>query len=132
MIRVIRNRNIVLNFDNNTDTERYLKANPNAVELSQEDVKKIFKGKENHASAHTVEVDGEELVFSFKETDKLLEQTVRSKRDYLLSKSDWRYLVNNTKYRTEEWDRYRKALRDLTDQPGFPNSVEWPTEPSAE
>lgn len=132
MIRVIKNNNIVLNFDNDTDTERYLKDNPNAVELSKEDVTNIFKGKENYASAHTVEVNGQELVLSIDETDKRLEQMVRSERNYLLSKSDWRYLVGNTEYRTIGWDRYRKALRDITDQPGFPNNIEWPTAPSAE
>jgi hypothetical protein len=30
-----------------------------------------------------------------------------------------------------DWTAYRKALRDVTKQPGFPATVEWPTVPGA-
>ena len=29
----------------------------------------------------------------------------------------------------DEWRQYRKELRDITTQEGFPHNVEWPDEP---
>ena len=56
---------------------------------------------------------------------------VRAKRDYLLNKTD--YLVSGDyPISTEDLAKvksYRQALRDLPEQEGFPESVEWPTEP---
>jgi hypothetical protein len=28
-----------------------------------------------------------------------------------------------------EWVAYRQALRDIPQQPGFPDSIQWPTKP---
>lgn len=33
---------------------------------------------------------------------------------------------------TGAWAKYRQDLRDLTDQPGFPFNIEFPTEPTSE
>jgi hypothetical protein len=55
------------------------------------------------------------------------EMLTRSKRDRLLSDTDWMALSDNTM--TPEWASYRQALRDITDQTGFPYSVIWPTKP---
>jgi hypothetical protein len=33
---------------------------------------------------------------------------------------------------TGAWAKYRQALRDLPDQPGFPFNIEFPTEPTSE
>lgn len=56
---------------------------------------------------------------------------VRAKRDYLLNSTD--YLVSGDyPISTEDLAKvksYRQALRDLPEQEGFPESVEWPTEP---
>lgn len=56
---------------------------------------------------------------------------VRAQRDYLLNKTD--YLVSGD-YPISAEDlakvkAYRQELRDLPEQEGFPESVEWPTEP---
>lgn len=56
---------------------------------------------------------------------------VRAQRDYLLTKSD--YLVSGD-YPISAEDlakvkAYRQELRDLPEQEGFPETVEWPTEP---
>jgi len=32
----------------------------------------------------------------------------------------------------DEWKNYRQALRDVPQQAGFPNDIEWPEEPSTE
>lgn len=56
---------------------------------------------------------------------------VRSTRGLLLSESDWvvtKALEDGESVPTE-WKAYRAALRDITLQSGFPQSVEWPTKP---
>ena len=52
-------------------------------------------------------------------------------RNQLLSQSDWTQLVDVslTDEQKEAWAEYRQALRDVTKQPGFPESVEWPSTP---
>ena len=52
---------------------------------------------------------------------------VRNKRNSLLSDTDWMALSDNTM--TTEMAAYRQALRDVTEQEGFPYSVTWPTKP---
>jgi len=52
---------------------------------------------------------------------------VRLHRDMLLGKTDWRAMSDNTL--SANWATYRQALRDITEQEGFPYSVEWPVEP---
>lgn len=31
-----------------------------------------------------------------------------------------------------EWEEYRTALLNVTDQPGFPHNIKWPTKPEGE
>jgi len=52
---------------------------------------------------------------------------VREERDEKLAATDWRASSDLTM--STEWATYRQALRDITTQEGFPNSVVWPTEP---
>lgn len=56
---------------------------------------------------------------------------LRRERDARLLASDWTQLpdVALTPTQTQEWQAYRRALRDLTDQPGAPYDVTWPTVP---
>lgn len=60
---------------------------------------------------------------------KLLEDEIKSTRNYLLSTTDWTRL-DDVSVDKEAWATYRQALRDITKQPGFPDSVVWPTAPS--
>jgi hypothetical protein len=53
--------------------------------------------------------------------------SVRTERDGLLAKTDWLALSDTTM--SSEWTTYRQALRDVTAQAGFPNTITWPTEP---
>jgi len=55
------------------------------------------------------------------------EDAVRNKRDQLLKETDWMALSDVTM--STEMQSYRQALRDITDQTGFPYSVTWPTKP---
>lgn len=66
-------------------------------------------------------------VQNFKEqSDNIL-----SMRSSLLYQSDWTQLPNNplTFAKQEEWAIYRQELRDVTNQPGYPFDVIWPTQP---
>ena len=59
--------------------------------------------------------------------DEQRAEGVRMRRDNLLKESDWR-AVSDRKLEPA-WKRYRKALRDITKQEGFPHDVEWPIDP---
>jgi hypothetical protein len=72
------------------------------------------------------------------EVDDLPLQTVflhqRNERDTRLALCDWRVSADlwatYTDQQRKEWSDYRQALRDVTQQPGWPTDVDWPTEPS--
>lgn len=55
------------------------------------------------------------------------EDEVRAERNKLLAETDWWALSDHTM--TQAQEDYRQALRDITDQSGFPESVTWPTKP---
>lgn len=61
------------------------------------------------------------------ERDAAKAAEVRSQRDRLLAETDWMALSDVTM--SPEMADYRQALRDITDQVGFPHTVEWPTKP---
>lgn len=54
---------------------------------------------------------------------------IREERNMLLSWSDWTQLFDSPVQNKTEWAEYRQLLRDITDQPTFPESVIWPTKP---
>ena len=57
----------------------------------------------------------------------------RAKRDRLLTESDWvtiRAMDTGNPVPTE-WQTYRQALRDITEQTGFPEEIAWPQEPES-
>jgi hypothetical protein len=60
---------------------------------------------------------------------------VLPKRRQLLLNSDWTDTLSaKTRLGDElynQWQTYRQALRDITAQPGYPYTVEWPTIPSS-
>jgi hypothetical protein len=51
----------------------------------------------------------------------------RDERDSLLAATDVWALSDRTM--TAEQTAYRQALRDITDQSGFPTDITWPTKP---
>lgn len=61
----------------------------------------------------------------------LASKNVRATRDLLLAETDW--IVSKAYERGQpvptEWAYYRQALRDVTDQAGFPYEIIWPTKP---
>ena len=60
----------------------------------------------------------------------VLAANARKKRDLLLAKTDWVVTRANELGQTTPTDmqNYRKELRQLPEQDGFPNEITWPTE----
>jgi hypothetical protein len=52
---------------------------------------------------------------------------IRSNRNALIAETDWWATSDRTM--TAEQTAYRQALRDITDQTGFPTDITWPTKP---
>lgn len=52
-------------------------------------------------------------------------QAVRIKRDKLIAETDF-YMLPDAPTAPTGLADYRKALRDITEQAGFPHNVEWP------
>ena len=53
---------------------------------------------------------------------------VRSERSAKLAATDWTQITDATADKAL-WATYRQALRDITAQSGFPNTVVWPDAP---
>lgn len=53
---------------------------------------------------------------------------IRIERNQLLSESDWTQVADAPVDQTA-WAAYRRALRDITEQAGFPFNVAWPSKP---
>jgi hypothetical protein len=56
-------------------------------------------------------------------------EQARAKRNGLLAQSDWSQLPD-APVDQAAWATYRQALRDITEQEGFPEIINWPTAPS--
>ena len=63
-------------------------------------------------------------------TTEQLAYLIRSERNRLLSESDWTQLVDVPKSIKDTWAVYRQALRDVPQQAGFPDVVDWPSIPN--
>jgi len=57
-----------------------------------------------------------------------LPSQIREQRNRLLTASDWTQIPDCTVDK-QAWATYRQALRDITNQSGFPTDVVWPTKP---
>jgi hypothetical protein len=57
--------------------------------------------------------------------------SARAKRDRLLSDSDWVTIraTDTGNPVPTKWQTYRQALRDITEQTGFPENIDWPEKP---
>lgn len=55
--------------------------------------------------------------------------TIRAQRNQLLARTDWTQGKDIPDAVSSKWAIYRQQLRDITAQPGFPNTIEWPQQP---
>lgn len=54
-----------------------------------------------------------------------LANAARAKRDALIKETDF-YVLPDYPNAPQGIAEYRQALRDITEQPGFPHSIQWP------
>lgn len=59
---------------------------------------------------------------------RLLTLIAKHRRGQLLQESDWTQ-VSDAPVDKEMWATYRQALRDITEQEGFPENIIWPERP---
>jgi len=89
---------------------------------------------EGRVRAQATKVDGTWTGSWQEVTDWVLEteakaQQVRRQRDNRLAASDWTQ-VSDAPVDKQAWAVYRQALRDVSDQAGFPNQITWPLKPA--
>jgi hypothetical protein len=80
-----------------------------------------------------ISVDGVEKTITDEELAVIINVTpvssneIRQERDNLLAQTDW--CANSDVIMSDDMTTYRQALRDITDQAGFPTNITWPTKP---
>ena len=74
-----------------------------------------------------VDVTDEDVAATRYISDASIKERVRQERDQLIAATDWWALPDRTM--TAKQTAYRQALRDITDQSGFPTDITWPTKP---
>lgn len=55
--------------------------------------------------------------------------SARAFRDQLLAQTDWTQAADVPQATKDKWAPYRQALRDVPQQPGFPENIQWPAKP---
>lgn len=58
-----------------------------------------------------------------------LTYALRKRRKKLLDECDWTQLPDVPEATKLAWHSYRQLLRDISDQPGWPENVIWPSKP---
>jgi len=69
-----------------------------------------------------------EEITALQPTLEQLASDARSKRNALLAASDWTQVIDAPVDQVV-WAAYRQALRDITGQKGFPETIKWPVSP---
>jgi hypothetical protein len=57
-------------------------------------------------------------------------RAAKAERNRRLQACDWTQLPDVPAGTREAWAKYRQALRDVTEQPGFPTDITWPVPPA--
>lgn len=74
-----------------------------------------------------VDVSDEEVAATLYQSEDSIAKDVREMRKLLIAETDTWALSDRTM--TADQTAYRQALRDITDQAGFPTDITWPTKP---
>ncbi len=106
-------------------------------EMPQEDALRIFGAENLHLVCPVntrVSPDGRSVTFTppaQAELDRNAAEVARAKRDRLLAQTDYLVMPDYplSGERREAVLAYRQALRDVTEQPGWPQNVDWPGKP---
>jgi hypothetical protein len=73
--------------------------------------------------------DGQNWSNPNKPTIEELAASVRRQRDALIAKTDWTQAADVPQATKDKWAPYRQALRDVPQQAGFPDNIQWPSKP---
>ena len=100
---------------------------------------KIAVTAEKHAALLAAQAEGKEIVMhngnvvARERASDLTWENIRSRRNRLITKSDWTQLPDNSLDDNAKnmWRTYRQALRDITETFADPNSVVWPASPAS-
>jgi len=84
------------------------------------------EGNVPFTAAEETEWDVEETAWTAGADDRAAKEA-RTERDFLIAATDYYALTDVTM--NAEVTTYRQALRDISSQTGFPNTVIWPTAP---
>lgn len=82
---------------------------------------------DHHAEVHQASIDAQAEEDAYWATSEGAAAQIRQRRDDLLAGTDWWCTTDRTP--TPEQLAYRQALRDITEQTGFPDFVVFPTKP---
>jgi len=107
-------------------------ANYNVYECVIEDIGDFNSSTHRVIDGDIEKVDGvwtQKKILEKREETKVASE-MRRTRNRLLSETDWTQLPDAPSD-SLDWESYRQALRDLTQQTGFPSDVEWPVSPDA-
>jgi len=91
----------------------------------------VEPGQEFIIKEDWTEMSSSEIEDFLSPTEEQVALEVRYDRDNRLTKTDWVVIKSQETGQPvpPEWAAYRQALRDITEQPGFPLDVVWPTAP---
>lgn len=98
------------------------------IEITQAQHQELIFGQSNGKIISSDENGKPVLIDPPQPTTEQLAEQARSKRDSLLRSTDWTQ-VPDAPVIQSDWATYRQALRDITLQDGFPESIDWPVAP---
>lgn len=103
-----------------------------AVEITAEQHAALIEGQSQGKRIVADEAGHPVLADPPPPTDDDLAAAIRAERNMKIAACDWTALSDAPLTTTEKtnWKAYRQALRDVTAQPTFPQSVEWPVAPA--
>lgn len=104
---------------------------PDAVEITVDQHQALLAGQSSGKIISADSSGAPALIDPAAPTPEELTTAARAQRDALLAACDW---VVVKAYETgaavpEAWAAYRQALRDITEQAGFPAEIVWPEVP---
>ena len=102
------------------------------IEVSEEQHIKLIDEINNNQKTIDVDDSGKIILVDKVKDLSLQKQTIIQTRNAMLSESDWTMMPDApfTKEQQKKWKEYRQALRDISEQEGFPETVIWPEAPN--
>ena len=89
----------------------------------------LFTSVENPDGSYTATPRTAEEITAYQATkDAEQAKSIRNSRTEMLKDSDWTQITDATADKAA-WAIYRQALRDITTQAGFPQTITWPDAP---